>query len=325
MPDNNVPHAVSGNNEGVNLSLKGQPYSILDVVQPNRDAQTQSKPDQEPSLQRAIQDRDAEVAQRLRAQEEEAVPDLTVAREKIELEKILEDILSSGPAGRRLSEFQHACANRGIHAESYQVRGRKGIVYRYNGSTYDGRDLRGIRYTLEGMELAIDQEEMRQPSTGNSGNALSLGSIIPVGDLAIQSADPDQRHALKQDPFGPFMFFRMEPDGSYFWRTNGKKAFHDHGESITFEDSNQVAVRAAMSLAKSKGWDTVMVSGTDEFRRSAWLEATLNGLNVVGYEPTQKDKKELQTARNIYAHLKESMDDDRLESIRTVPPQSPAR
>jgi hypothetical protein len=48
-----------------------------------------------------------------------------------------------------------------------------------------------------------------------------------------------------------------------------------------------------VEVASAKNWKEITVSGTDDFRRSAWLEASLNGMKVRGYEPREADKQML--------------------------------
>jgi hypothetical protein len=46
-------------------------------------------------------------------------------------------------------------------------------------------------------------------------------------------------------------------------------------------------------MAKARGWKHVTVNGTDEFRKAAWIEASLSGLKVAGYNPTAHDQEDL--------------------------------
>lgn len=290
MASENFQYTISGGKvyprEGSTFSLKGKPYIQIQDAQIFENEQMRARLEQEESSRRlAIKEREDLIAARRREQETDAIPDLADARDKIVLEKMLDEVLEAHQAKFSLEEFQQACAERGISVEPYQMRGRQGVRYLFNGSSYDGRDLRGRRYTLE--ELGLADEQSGKASISDSVHALVNmgGSIVPTRTVTVENPIDS-----KADPFGPFMFFRGEPDGSYFWRTNGKKAFQDHGDSMTFEDNNKLAVQAALLLAKNKGWETVMISGSDEFRRAAWIEAALNGLNVIGYEPTEKDK-----------------------------------
>ncbi|MEP6606751.1 MAG: LPD7 domain-containing protein, partial [Nitrosospira sp.] len=43
-------------------------------------------------------------------------------------------------------------------------------------------------------------------------------------------------------------------------------------------------------IAYARGWSEIKVSGTETFRREVWLKATILGMSVKGYVPTEQDK-----------------------------------
>ena len=85
-------------------------------------------------------------------------------------------------------------------------------------------------------------------------------------------------------------------------------------------------------MATAKNWKEITVSGTDDFRRNAWIEARLNGVKVKGYEPREADKQilaELQqrtTPTNVItAAEQEQKRDTPSESARTQAEPAPQR
>lgn len=70
-------------------------------------------------------------------------------------------------------------------------------------------------------------------------------------------------------------------------------AFSDRGQKLATRGHHPEVVRSLVEIAKARGWDTITVKGTDDFRRSAWMEAAQSGLKVVGYQPTSLDLAEL--------------------------------
>ncbi|WP_338322232.1 LPD7 domain-containing protein, partial [Xanthomonas euvesicatoria] len=70
-----------------------------------------------------------------------------------------------------------------------------------------------------------------------------------------------------------------------------KVAFVDKGNRLqtirTFDDK---AVEDMVATADARGWSELKVTGDEAFRRKAWIEATARGIEVKGYEPTEKDK-----------------------------------
>lgn len=79
-------------------------------------------------------------------------------------------------------------------------------------------------------------------------------------------------------------------DGQY----QGSVAFVDAGKTLTTTLQDQNTIRAMVEVARAKNWNEVTLSGTDEFKRAAWLEARLNGLEVRGYEARAADQQMLQ-------------------------------
>ena len=71
------------------------------------------------------------------------------------------------------------------------------------------------------------------------------------------------------------------------------QACRDHGYKITSHSENVAVVRAAVQIAAERGWSDIMVTGTERFRSEAWRIATLSGLIVRGYRPTEFEKQKL--------------------------------
>ena len=74
-------------------------------------------------------------------------------------------------------------------------------------------------------------------------------------------------------------------------KEQGSVAFVDIGKSLNTEREDKATIRAMIEVANAKNWKEVTVSGTDTFRQAAWLEASLAGKSVRGYEPRDADKK----------------------------------
>lgn len=77
----------------------------------------------------------------------------------------------------------------------------------------------------------------------------------------------------------------------------GKVAFVDAGKTLNTEREDKATIRAMVEVAVTKNWQELTVSGTDAFRRNAWLEASLEGLQVRGYEPREADRRMLDELR----------------------------
>lgn len=68
----------------------------------------------------------------------------------------------------------------------------------------------------------------------------------------------------------------------------------DCGDRLLTKSGRDQEILAAVALAKAKGWTTLNLTGTDDFKRRAWLEASRAGLQVTGYEPSPDLRAQLE-------------------------------
>lgn len=103
-------------------------------------------------------------------------------------------------------------------------------------------------------------------------------------------------------------FIRGE-NGEYRRLMETRVALVDEANKIRFVDKQIDTFQAAIELANSKDWKAILVTGTEKFRREAWYRASLAGLKVIGYEPTEKDLKTFATAQeHRVTHNKDAPD-----------------
>lgn len=70
--------------------------------------------------------------------------------------------------------------------------------------------------------------------------------------------------------------------------------FRDLGARLVTPRSDPNAIRDMAAVAQHRGWTVVVVHGEADFRREAWLTASALGLEVRGYQPTERDRQELE-------------------------------
>lgn len=81
----------------------------------------------------------------------------------------------------------------------------------------------------------------------------------------------------------------IEAGEQFYYRTAPgeptKLAFTDRGKRLVTEHDDPSVIQGMVLRAKAKGWTTVRVNGTTEFKTEAWVQATIDGLDVEGYTP----------------------------------------
>ncbi|CAE6908020.1 hypothetical protein R69927_05815 [Paraburkholderia domus] len=74
-------------------------------------------------------------------------------------------------------------------------------------------------------------------------------------------------------------------------------AFEDIGPYLVTEHNRPDVVESMVDMARAKAWGRIRVSGHEQFRREVWVQATLLGIDVSGYEPKAVDFARLTEAR----------------------------
>ncbi len=110
----------------------------------------------------------------------------------------------------------------------------------------------------------------------------------------------------------------------YRWKQSGTVAFVDRGDRITFHSVSPTAVKAGLQVAKEKGWDAVVVTGSKEFRQESWIQGQLMGMEVSGYKPKQEDLDRVEALRLERAQKKERYQ-ERSEGPREGPGREKTR
>jgi len=85
-------------------------------------------------------------------------------------------------------------------------------------------------------------------------------------------------------------------------------AFRDQGRRLVTATESQEVVKDLVAIAQHRNWDRIHVTGSEEFRRSVWIEASQKGLEVRGYKPNDRDLQELdrlrgETSRNTISPM----------------------
>jgi len=86
---------------------------------------------------------------------------------------------------------------------------------------------------------------------------------------------------------------RFVQDGNRFYFPDGFEAFRDRGRKLTTPSANTEVIGSLVEIARARGWSEVAVAGTEAFRREAWRQARLAGVEVRGYRPSAEERVQL--------------------------------
>lgn len=119
------------------------------------------------------------------------------------------------------------------------------------------------------------------------------GRSLHKGDVP----DPMRRRYYLDEKGGPGLGFYVDARVQ-------TPAFRDLGVRLVSGRADPNVIRDMANVARHRGWTVVVVHGEPEFRREMWLAAMTLGLAAHGYQPTPRDRQELdrriaQAARRV--------------------------
>ncbi|CAN7309046.1 DNA primase [Caballeronia sp. LjRoot34] len=129
-----------------------------------------------------------------------------------------------------------------------------------------------------------------------------------AGDTRRPGGPPDQDAAARaagvlDDPPELVKKRYLRADHQYFLKDEPHHlAFEDWGMRLVTGHNRADIVESMVEMTAAKGWHRIRVSGHEEFRREVWLQASLRGIEVRGYEPKAVDRARLDELRKSWMH-----------------------
>src|SRR5882724_1720897 len=134
----------------------------------------------------------------------------------------------------------------------------------------------------------------QEPTSENAIRSSKRGETAKPG--AAPNKDKDKKAAKKRAamPHVPEdVRKRFVQVGAKYFFPDGARAFTDRGHRLTTPSENTEVIKSLITIAHARGWNEITVSGTERFRRDAWAEARLLGLEVRGYKPTDVENERI--------------------------------
>ena len=96
---------------------------------------------------------------------------------------------------------------------------------------------------------------------------------------------------------------RYHTVGGKFYSVSDHKTvlFEDKGKQLKTALSDPQTVKDMLEVVKAKGWDSIKLSGSKDFRQAMFIEAAAQGIRTSGYNPTAADLQRVEELRERYA------------------------
>jgi hypothetical protein len=150
----------------------------------------------------------------------------------------------------------------------------------------------------------IFEQAQPSPSPGLHGASPDgpAKPAAPTPPAADRAAPQAKRPPFVSEPESIAKAFYVEEKGGerrYFddyKRTN--LAMRATETSVMSKREDLKTIRAMFEIAEARGWRSVEIKGSGEFKREAWIEATARGLEGRGFTPSDLDRQEADRRRN---------------------------
>ena len=151
--------------------------------------------------------------------------------------------------------------------------------------------------------------------------------------LQARSSEPDPKKPIEQSSplFDRNLRVPAEVESQYnragekFYHLTGTKAvaFVDRGDRLETPSSAPKLAEALVKIAEGRDWNELRVQGTEGFRREVWIEASVRGIHVDGFKPSEQDKAELEK-RHTLMQSRNAIE-VRSDAFKKLPPEAGVR
>ncbi|MBA8845787.1 MULTISPECIES: LPD7 domain-containing protein [Brucella/Ochrobactrum group] len=146
----------------------------------------------------------------------------------------------------------------------------------------------------------VAEAEQGRPSADNANEPRSSMDDEEKAAAASYQAEMDRsfpseitsRYYIREDHGGTQRVF-ADSKGE-------REVFQDNGEKLRAKSFDAQGVRLMIETAAHRGWTSIEITGSKQFRRETWLEGQAHGISVKGYQPTELDWQDLARREQSY-------------------------
>ena len=135
------------------------------------------------------------------------------------------------------------------------------------------------------------------PSANSDANDPKVNSVRSASGKRSAESAPGASTPVSANAVPEPIAKRFIQVKNKYYFPDGARAFTDRGNRLTTPSENTEVVRSMIGIAHARGWSEITVRGTERFRQEAWVQASLVGLEVRGYVPSEVEQA--RVVRNL--------------------------
>ncbi|WP_150537976.1 LPD7 domain-containing protein [Neisseria flavescens] len=181
---------------------------------------------------------------------------------------------------------------------------KEGTLKFYEGITHDGQRVTFYK-TEQGWEAPLKDEFIQEKNKKGQTSTRSESEFTAPKFDRPSETEPNARKVVLdlQYRIPDNIKTRYHSVGGKFYSISDHKTvlFEDKGKELKTALSDPQTVKDMLEVVKAKGWDSIKLSGSKDFRQAMFIEAAAQGIRTSGYNPTAADLQRVEALRERYA------------------------
>lgn len=181
---------------------------------------------------------------------------------------------------------------------------KEGTLKFYEGITHDGQRVTFYK-TEQGWEAPLKDKFIQEKNKKGQTSTRSESEFTAPKFDRPSETEPNARKVVLdlQYRIPDNIKTRYHSVGGKFYSVSDHKTvlFEDKGKQLKTALSDPQTVRDMLEVVKAKGWDSIKLSGSKDFRQAMFIEAAAQGIRTSGYNPTAADLQRVEALRERYA------------------------
>lgn len=180
---------------------------------------------------------------------------------------------------------------------------KEGTLKFYEGITHDGQRVTFYK-TEQGWEAPLKDEFIQEKNKKGQTSTRSESEFTAPKFDRPSETEPNARKVVLdlQYRIPDNIKTRYHSVGGKFYSISDHKTvlFEDKGKELKTALSDPQTVKDMLEVVKAKGWDSIKLSGSKDFRQAMFIEAAAQGIRTSGYNPTAADLQRVEALRERY-------------------------
>jgi len=147
-----------------------------------------------------------------------------------------------------------------------------------------------VRATKPQARSAAEPEMNYIAETGRRDRASAERGSNGAGRRGGDPKESARAQPIRERVYSARVHDELVVVGKRLYFPSGDLAITDYGDRLATPLNNARVTELMMETARARGWESVTIGGSEEFKRAAWMKLSLEGFRVRGHSPTEVEQ-----------------------------------